>query len=216
MSIHRTITMAMFAAALLAPALAAAQSDGPGRILPIRQRACVADCRQQTGDCLAAARAAARPCFAACDPLVDAARTACAADPESAACHDAAAAARQCLDPCVDGLRPAVRQCLSDGAECRKACPFIGEPPCHAACRADRIECVGAVRAAFTACGADCRDELQAARAACADDADGEACTAARAAARTCLAPCFEAAREGLATCRQELRQCVADCGGDQ
>lgn len=206
----------LLAAALAVPAAALARGgDGPGRQpgrLPIKDRACIADCRAETSACLAAAREAAAPCFEACADLVEAAREACTPGADSEACREAAAAARECLTPCRTALQADLRDCIADGHGCARACPLIGEPPCLSGCRADHVDCTAAVRAAFSECRDGCADERERARMACAEDPDGEACTAGKAAVRACLTPCYERAHAAHQTCREELRECVAAC----
>jgi hypothetical protein len=219
---------AMFiGAVLLALAAAASPSaarpgDAPGRAgrpdvrpHPLKDRECVAECRRETMECLKEARAAAAPCFESCQPLVEAAREACADDPDSEACELARRAARACLDPCYEILRPAVRACIADGHECVRACPFIGEPPCLTECRVDHQRCLRRATAALQECRAGCSDEMQAAREACADDPDSEACRAATRAAHACLQPCREQFGEHLKACHAALRDCAEACGED-
>ena len=219
----RGLTAVVLAAALAMPGMALARGgDGPGRQpagrLPIKDRACIADCREATSACLAEARAAAAACFEGCAELVEAAREACAADDAGTACREAAAAARECLARCRAELQPALRACIADGHDCARACPLIGEPPCLSGCRADHVDCTVEVRAAFSECRDGCADERERARMACADDPDGEACAAGKAAVRACLTPCYERAHAAHQTCREALREGVAACddGGSE
>jgi hypothetical protein len=182
---------------------------------PRKDRACVAECRAETVDCLKAARAAAAPCFESCQPLVEAAREACAADPDGEACELATRAARACLEPCHEILRPAVRACIADGHACVRACPFVGEPPCLTECRGDHIDCLQRANAALVECRRGCGDELKAAREACAADSASEACLRATRAAHACLRPCRERYAAHVQTCQAALRACVADCDAE-
>lgn len=217
MSTHRIVLVCLVVLGMSGAALARPQSDGERAPAhrPLKDRACVADCRSETVACLRAARAEASPCFASCQPLVEAAREACMADPESEACELARRAARACLDPCNDILRPAVRACIAEGHACVRACPFVGEPPCITECRADHADCVARAQAALADCRAGCADELRAARQACGEDPESEACMTATRAAHACLRPCRERHANRVQTCHGALRKCVEGCAGD-
>jgi len=198
------------------PAAADGTGSTSGPILwrphPFKERQCVADCRQDELTCLKDARDAAAPCFQGCQALVDAAHTACDAAPQSDACKTAAQAARTCLDPCYTELRPVANGCREEGRVCVRACPFVGEPPCLAACRADYVHCLADTRDALMTCRQGCDDEYKAARAACASDPQSDACSAARAALNTCLAPCRASLKQDLEQCGTALGQCAAKC----
>lgn len=211
----RATVLALLALGLAIPAF----GQGPGRDglpgrrpAPLKDRQCVAECRRETLACLKDARAGAASCFEGCKSLVDAARVACETDPQSDACHAAAEAARACLDPCYDIYRPAAHECKQEGRECVRACPFIGEPPCLAECRAGYVHCLGDAREAFMECRRDCDDELKAAREACASDPDSEACAAAHAALKGCLEPCRELLQHDLDECGDTLGECAEGC----
>jgi hypothetical protein len=213
---HTSSVFALLVFALVAPAL----GQGPGRDgrlgpNPLKDRQCLHECRREELACLKAAREAAAPCFAGCKELIDAAHEACAADPQSEACQEAAAAARACLGPCYDQYRPAARECKAEGKACARACPFLGERPCVARCRAAHAHCVADARAALIECRRDCDDEALAARVACADDPDSAACEAAREALHACLAPCRAGLQHDLDECGDTRRECVQECGDD-
>ena len=186
---------------------------GPWRPHPFKDRQCVAGCRQDELACLKDARESAAPCFEGCKALVDAAHTACDADPNSDACKTAAAAARACVEPCYAELRPAVYECKEEGRLCVRACPFIGEPPCLAGCRADYVHCLADASEALIECRRGCDDELKAAREACASDPLSDACKAARDALNVCLAPCRASVRHDLDACGGSLGECAQGCG---
>jgi hypothetical protein len=183
----------------------------PGRH-PLKQRDCVMGCGTDAQTCLQEARAASAPCVEACQPLVAAARQACIADPTSDACTAAEQAARACLAPCSDVYRPAVRMCVEDGNECVQACPFIGEPPCLADCRASYVHCLAGARSALNDCRTGCESDFQAVRTACSDPTS-TACTAARAVLQTCLQPCRTSLTATLDGCGSTEGQCVQACG---
>lgn len=209
-----SVILALLTLAFVLPAL----GDGPGhgrRPHPLKNRQCVAECRRDELACLKDARAAAAPCFEGCKALVDAAHTACAADPQSDACKSAAAAARACLKPCYETFQPAANECKGDGRECVRACPFIGEPPCLADCRAGYVHCLADARAALIECRRDCDDELAAARAACATDPESAACQTARAQLQACLEPCRALLKHDLDECGDSLRECAQGCGDE-
>jgi len=178
-----------------------------------KQPRCVAGCVVEAGRCLRDARTTSAPCYQGCESLVAAARAACAPDPQSEACSTARAAAHDCLEPCNAVFRPAARTCLGEGRECVRACPFKGEPPCLAGCRADNVDCIAAARDAFQTCRSGCDDEFQAARTACATDPESDACTAARDALRTCLQPCLQGVTGALAQCANAWAGCIEGCG---
>jgi len=214
MSKQAMMTIGVLVLALAAPALGEdpAAQPGPFRPHPFKERQCVVQCRQDELTCLKDARDSAAPCFAGCKALVDAAHAACDADPSSDACKTAAAAARACLDPCYAMFRPAAYQCKEVGRECVSACPFIGEPPCLAACRADYVHCLGDTRDALSQCRTGCDDQYKAAREACASDPQSDACKTARDALNTCLAPCRTLVKQDLEKCGTTLGQCAAAC----
>jgi hypothetical protein len=214
MSKQAKMMMGLLALALAVPALGQVPTgrQGPFRPHPFKERQCVAQCRQDELACLKNARDTAAPCFAGCKALVDAAHTACNANPNSDACTTAAAAARACLDPCNAMFRPAAYECKEVGRECVRACPFIGEPPCLAACRADYVHCLADTRDALNDCRKGCDGQFNAARTACASAPQSDACKAARDALNTCLAPCRMLVKQDLDKCGTTLGQCVQGC----
>lgn len=211
-----SVVIALLAIALAAPAMGdgsgSTARSGPGRPYPLKDRDCVSACRVEKQACLQDARDASAPCFEGCKPLVDAASAACKADPASDSCKTAAGAARACLAPCNDVFRPVARMCLDNGNECVRACPFVGEPPCLAACRADDVHCLADARQALTTCRKGCDDEIEAVRTACASDRTSTACKAARDALQACLAPCRGGVKDDLDKCGSALDQCVHAC----
>lgn len=219
MSKHVSSLMMLLTLALAAPALGQGlgREGGPGagRHNPFKDRQCVHECRREELACLTDAREAAAPCFQGCQSLVDAAHAACEADPQSDACESAAAAARACLAPCYDEFQPAAQACKREGHACVRACPFIGEPPCPARCRARFVHCQADARAALIECRRDCDDEFHAAREACANDPNSAACEAARERLQACLEPCRALLQHDLDECQDTLRECVQGCDED-
>jgi hypothetical protein len=215
MSKYVSSSIALLAMLLATPLLAQGSGrdgSGPFQPHPFKDRACLRECRSDELACLKDVREAAAPCFQGCSALVDAAHAACEMDPAGDACHSAVAAARACVAPCYDEYGPAMQACKREGRECVRACPYLGEPPCHADCRGDHVHCVADARAALTECRAGCDDEFKAARSACVADPDSVACAAALEALHACLEPCRNALKSDLDACGEALRQCVQGC----
>ncbi len=110
------LALAVAAAALLVPATPTLAFDSD-------LAACVSQCVSDGKACEDTARADEHQCEVdnGCPALIDAAKAACEADPESAECETARAAAHACVEPCKDdqkadraGCRAARLECLRD------------------------------------------------------------------------------------------------------
>ena len=110
------IRKVLLLSALLVPGLALTGTARGGdetdqdrhRLRPIikKDRVCVHECYQGLRRCIHNAREETEGCFSACEGLVAAAREVCGKEPDSVACADAREAARECLSPCYEALRP--------------------------------------------------------------------------------------------------------------
>ena len=148
--------------------------------------------------------------------LVAAAREVCGEEPDSVACADAREAARECLSPCYEALRPLVRECFRLGHSCVRSCADAIGGVCVGQCRADYHHCASDVRADARRCRADCSDEREAARLACGDnDEPSDECEEALSALHACLEPCRTGYVEGIGLCRDGLQDCLAGCRDD-
>jgi hypothetical protein len=120
----------------LTAALEVCRSDGqtcvascphPGTVQS-KDPLCVGQCRADFQACRSMARKDTEACHLACQPLVAAARTACAADSSSDACHRARQAAGRCERACVEAHEIALHACLRTAYECVEACPNSSQP----------------------------------------------------------------------------------------
>lgn len=192
--------------------------DGPGRVdrpaLPEpRDPVCILDCRQELRECLVSVSEKARACREECAPLMEEARAACEADPESDACAEARAAARDCARGCREDVRGARRECLQSARECMGNCDVIVlDRECVRSCRGELAECLSAAHDQYRVCRKDCGDLVRALHEACADRWGSDDCRDAREATRLCLAPCRWAFSGDWRACLAELRDCLATC----
>jgi hypothetical protein len=91
--------------------------------------ACVADCREAAEDCREDALAKAKLCATVdCADEKQAARTACHANRDSDACHDAQAAAQACIQDCRADFQDALAACHKALRACVAACPLKPAP----------------------------------------------------------------------------------------
>lgn len=128
LSTRKTLTLAAVAAALIWTAPAGAFERPPLG----EANECVVDCREANRACEAPVREALRACIEenGCDVLLDAARAACEADPESEECESARAAARECVAPCKEAQRSGLAECRSELLTClREVCGLEDLPP---------------------------------------------------------------------------------------
>jgi hypothetical protein len=209
--IMRTSSTLVIAVCMVAaPAFAFPIQRRPNRPI-LGNDECASTCRSAEHDCVDQARAVSSDCFAGCEDLAAAARTACEADPTTQDCADARAALRVCAQPCAEGLRTAARQCSSEARSCAQDC-LPAPSDCTVACRTARHDCQLRTRSAVLDCRAGCSDEREAARVACSADAQSDECAAARAALHACLQPCGQSLRDDLMQCQVTLRSCVDAC----
>jgi len=84
---------------------------------------CRSECFDASRSCIDTPRAAAVSCAeGVCATEIDAARTACQADPSSADCQSARTALATCAQPCLDALRSALDACQTTLDACLATC----------------------------------------------------------------------------------------------
>ena len=81
------------------------------------------DCFGEARACLAPAHEALKECRSGCAELKQAAREACAADPDSEACTSARAALEACAGECKAPFEDAAAACFDAAQSCVEACP---------------------------------------------------------------------------------------------
>jgi len=189
----------------------------------VKDRACVADCRQDARVCSQAAKQVSRMCAEQCAAEAEAAAQVCADDPSSVACRTARAEARACLAPCAQDFAAASRACQTDSRGCVAQCPNVEPPPdpgsrdaiCVAGCASDLRVCLGAARERRGCLTDDCADLIGDAREACTQDETSEECRLARTAALDCLRACRDDLRHVTQTCVGTSQSCIRSCPAD-
>jgi hypothetical protein len=89
---------------------------------------CRADCHEAGHACFETAKNDAVTCAqASCDAPIQAARTACTANPGGTDCTNARAALLECVDPCQGTARTALMACREAVGSCLTGCGDAGE-----------------------------------------------------------------------------------------
>lgn len=190
--------------------------DVPRGQFPIKDPACVADCRAELSACVEDAREVSIPCLTPCEAKQAEVRTACQAAPRSEECRQARIEAQQCVRACWDELRPILAECVGDARECIGACPVIEDRECLESCVQARRGCTFDVGQQTRECRHECGAAIQTAQQTCRGGRGSQLCQAANGLARECLGECGELAREGLQLCASEWEACVSPCAGGE
>ncbi|MFM7735478.1 MAG: hypothetical protein ACKPBU_05785 [Alphaproteobacteria bacterium] len=213
------------AAATLLGCADAALANGPrpgGRPAegePIRDPACVSDCRE-VAECRNEAFDTARGCAAAaCPSESEAYESACSTTPQpTEECRSARGALLSCAAPCWEELEVANAACGQKLDSCLAGCAAIDrsgkDSVCATSCLSGGRTCARPARKAVGKCHASsgCRDLRAAARAACRADRTSEVCASARDAARACFRSCRALYFDATADCFDTTKSCVDAC----
>ena len=192
---------------------AAAQDDHQ----PVKDRACVLDCREVYVRCTHAAYSQARMCVDECSDLIAKAREICTTAPDSEDCDNARRRAAACVRQCRATLGTDIRECLADAKGCVALCPDAepmvpADPVCLHECRRQTHACLDRATAAARECAAPCADLVEAAKRVCTAAPHSERCAQARRDASACLQPCRERLAAQTRECVANGQRCAASC----
>jgi hypothetical protein len=213
------IAVALFSLSVWSQAVQASPTDPNSNL--IRDRICLAECRQDSRTCLSATRQQARMCGEGCVAALRDAVRACIGNPLSKGCQASRDEVRECLSPCAQDRATASRNCRADTRTCFAQCPEVEplplpgakDPNCVVDCASVVAECVPAVREQARVCLQDgCAELLDDLSAICAQDGVSEACQLARRAVMDCQRDCRNTLRDGTRNCARNGEDCLRSC----
>jgi hypothetical protein len=188
---------------------------------PVRDRICMAECRQDGRACVSATRQAARICAEACAGDLENAAKACTGNPDSNGCKTSRERVRTCMSPCAQNRATESRNCRGEARTCAAECPYVEPLPgpgekeagCVADCAAALAECLPAVREQAQLClQKGCSELTEDVNETCGQDPATEGCRLARREAHGCQRGCRDTLRQETRNCARNGETCVRSC----
>jgi hypothetical protein len=213
------VAVALFTLSVWSQAVQASPAD-PNSDL-IRDRICLAQCRQDSRTCLLATREQARMCGEGCVAALQDAVRACLGNPFSKGCQAGRDKAHECLMPCVQNRAMASRDCRADTRTCFAQCPEVEplpspgakDPNCVVDCASVMAECTSGVREQARVCLQEgCADLIDDLSASCGPNGSSDVCRLARRAVMDCQVECRNTLRDGTRNCARNGKDCLRSC----